>query len=491
MELTDVEPPKESYMKNTIQILLGFLIVILSFACNPQDSDDHSLGAIVPIANEDVSFSKQISSKSKNVIEFINTTNSKTPYAILWDFGNNVTSKDKIATASYPYAGKYIVTLSLYTADGSIATRTEEVIIESDDPTLLSSDTFIFLTGGTSKQNGTTWVIDQYNNFTTEVKEKTGLAISGHMGLGPIDGYSQEWWGASPNAKSDWSLYSSKFTFIQNGLKLNISNQGVGYGRAATYTKGGYTLIEQKGDDAILKYKGGSYTFDITEGGKYPILKLSGDAFLGYYCGTQEYEIIYQTSDVMALRQANTIEGQDWILVYCREELNVGKRPATKELKEDFESTQLAINFEPSNLGPRTGVVDNYLAYDNLNTSLKAFAYEKVNSQGVISYTATDYTFDLKNQNQIKLQVLIPQATITSGSEAKITVKLQDSTGVASEAVREVTLNNTDLDKWSEIEFDFSAWSTNQSYDKLIILCGGNNNSKGMFYLDNFQFINN
>lgn len=480
-------------MKNIIKSLLFVLVSFSFFACDPQDNDDHNLGEIIPITDDQVSYTKVVSDKSPNVFTFTNTTESKTPYSILWDFGNNSTSKNKSATASYSYAGEYTVTLTIYTADGGTAQKSEVLVIKEDDPSLLASKAFVDLTGGMEKPEGTTWVIDQFNNYTAEVAGATGFGITGHMGLGPLNSYGQEWWGAAANAKSGWSLYSSKFTFIQDGLKLNIANEGVGYGRFATYKQGGYTLIEQQAEDAVFKYDGGDYTFAIEESGEYPVLTLSGNAFLGYYCGTQDYEIIYQTGDVLALRTANPTEGQDWVLVYCREELNIGKRPAAKALSEDFEGQKLSVAFSPTDLGERTGVANNYLAYDALNSSQKAFAYEKAEKKvGSLSYVTPDYTFDLKKQNKVRMQVLIPAATINAGLEAKVVVKLQDSMTsdpTATEAKKEMTLSTGELDKWVAVEFDFSDSAAVESFDKIVIQFGGEGDQKGIFYFDNFQLI--
>ena len=42
---------------------------------------------------------------------------------------------------------------------------------------------------------------------------------------------------------------------------------------------------------------------------------------MGYYAGSQVYDIVYQTEEVMALRVNNTVESQDWVFVYILEEL--------------------------------------------------------------------------------------------------------------------------------------------------------------------------
>jgi len=89
---------------------------------------------------------------------------------------------------------------------------------------------------------------------------------------------------------------------------------------------GGFTVHAVEGDDAYFTYSGGEYTFSIDEAGEFPVLTISGNGYMGYYAGSQDYEVIYLTDRVMALRVNNTIEGQDWVFVYCLEALNVEAR---------------------------------------------------------------------------------------------------------------------------------------------------------------------
>ena len=101
---------------------------------------------------------------------------------------------------------------------------------------------------------------------------------------------------------------------------------------------------------------------------------------MGYYCGNQTYEIIYQTEEVMALRVENTVEGQDWVFIYCLEELNVEppevvKVPKAVPLAEDFEGDTF-LNFVQEDMGAVSGVVDNPLPLP-INTSDKVYRYWK------------------------------------------------------------------------------------------------------------------
>jgi len=128
-------------------------------------------------------------------------------------------------------------------------------------------------------------------------------------------------------------------------------------------------------------YSGGNYNFSLNESGQYPTITLTGNAFMGYYCGSQTYEIIYQTDKVMALRVDNTAEGQDWVFVYCLQELNVAAPPVVKEpkavpLAEDFETGTSKINFVGEDMGNKSGIFDNPSPVP-INESNKVYRYQK------------------------------------------------------------------------------------------------------------------
>lgn len=485
-------------MKNIINsFLIALLLMLAVTSCEPDDKSDLGLGRI-PTA-EDADFSMTPSVETPNVISFTNTS-SRVGNSV-WDFGNGQAGKGNVGKASYPYKGEYTVSMTLYTTGGAV-TISKTVIIENDDLSLLDTPTYRKLTGGLDNTKGKVWVFDQYNNFTKEVAKETGKDIKGHMGLSPLGGYSQEWWGAEANAKSDWSLYSNKFTFKQDGLVLNIANDGVGYGRNATSSKGNYpNTVSLGGDDVKYDFSGGDFTFYINEGGQYPALVLSGNANLGYYCGTQEYEIIYQTEEVMALRVANTTESQDWVFIYCLEELNV--EPLKPELPvksvtltEDFESEKPIVAFVGEDMGASFS-----LHYDNparvpINESVKVCSYHKTAAlYSNLSYTADDLKFDLSTNNKVRMKVFIPHFNVYEAEklQPKVAVKLQDSSLGGNAWTTQVEIAKEDLvqGKWVELEFDFSSAKDRVDFNKIVIQFGGEgHDASGIFFFDDFTFSN-
>lgn len=497
-------------MKKIIKHGMGLLLSLLLFAaCSPQEENNYSLDVPNMVTAEQITFTQTPSSASKNVITFTNTTELSGLYLEEWDLGNGSTVKGKMVEGAYPYAGDYNVKLTIHTAIGSV-TKSVVVHIADNDFSLINTPVYVNLTGGADDADGKTWVFDQYNNFTAEVKAATGSDIRGHIGLGPQGARNQEWWGAGAEEKASWKMYSFRFTFIQNGTQLKIHTSGEGYGRkASSASVGGFSVTGESGDDVFFPYGGGNYNFSINDAGTYPTITLSGNAFMGYYCGSQEYELIYQTDKVMALRVNNTVEKQDWVFIYCLQELNVAppavvKNPKAIPLFEDFESKTPSVVFVAEDMGPRYSTSYNNPAPVPLNESATVCLYQKTSAfYSNISHTAADYKFDLTTQNKIRVKVFIPSYNdyVTEHAIAgewisnkkllpQLAVKLQNSDHSSPwETQTEIVKANLEKDKWLELEFDFSAVSDRTDYDKIIIQFGAEGHAgPGIFFLDDFSF---
>jgi hypothetical protein len=513
-------------MKNIIKKQSWILLLLLLVAaCSPQELDDYSLGKVASITDEQVTFTQTVSPTSDNMITFTSTTQlpGNGVYTLRWDLGNGASGNRETAVGLYPFAGDYTVTLSIHSADGVIARKSVALSFADNDFSLVDTPAYRNLTGGAENAEGKTWVFDQYNNFAAEVAEAlkplkdkypadekaAAYDIKGHMGLGPQGSRGQNWWGAGANEKSHWEMYSSKFTFIQEGVQLKIEKEGNnGYGRkASSASVGGFTVTNTDVDDVTFNYSGGDYTFSIDESGEFPVLTLTGNAFMGYYAGSQDYEIIYQTDKVMALRVNNTVEGQDWVFVYCIEELNVEAPAPPKELKaiplsEDFEGDKI-LTFAQEDMGDVSRVVDNPLPLP-INTSDKVFRYWKSTAfYSNLSFTAPDYKFDLTTQNKIRVKVYIPSYndyTTENNVDGEwisnrkllpqLAIKLQNSEhGSPWETQTEIVKADLEKDKWLELEFDFSGVANRTDYDRIVIQFGAEGHAgPGFFFLDDFKF---
>jgi|GEM_PF-2418249 len=336
--------------KITKFIFMAFAAALALTACSP---DNNFLLGESTITADQVSFTYAKSGTSDNVIIFTNTSAINIPTLSAWNLGNGVTSKDKSPRGVYPQAGDYKVTLTVTSADGTTISTSQTIHIAKDDPTLFDTPVYRNLTGGPENASGKTWVLDQWNLFSAEVKSKTGININGHLGSGPLTSAGPDWWNAGPNEKSGWKIYAFKLTFsMSKGLNLNIVSGGEGYA-PVSFDGNPFTSSSKDQYDMKFVYNGGDYTFSLNDAGTYPVLTLSGSAFMAYYPGTQNYEILYLTDKVMALRA----RGADTrTYVFIRGDLN--KEP------ESINDNQVTFTMTP---GSNAFTYDYSVKVDNPN----------------------------------------------------------------------------------------------------------------------------
>lgn len=477
------------------------LLALMIGACTPQELDDHGLSSPAPITDEQVSFTRTVSPTSDNMITFTSTTPlpEGEVYTIRWDLGNGASGNRATVVGLYPFSGDYTVTLSIYSAHGLVARRSEALSFPDDDFSLIDTPAYRSLTGGAENDEGKTWVFDQYNN--------------GHFGVGEYATMSTpEWWSAGAGAKEGSSLYTQKFTFIQSGTKVIWENNGYIYTNEAGKNGLGNPagVISDPGGvgDFDVPYvpNAEGYTFILDE--ENMTLTLSDGAFFGHYTGSSEYDILTLTETEMYIKVASTVEsGNGWWYRLIPIELNVEAPAPPKELKavplaEGFEKEEF-LNFVQEDMGSVSRVVDNPLPLP-INTSDKVFRYWK--STGFysnLSFTAEDYKFDLTTQNKIRMKVYIPSYNnyTTENDVAgewiankkllpQLAVKLQDSEHPEPWLGQtEIIHADLEMNKWLELEFDFSDVSNREDYDRIVIQFGAEGHAgSGFFFFDDFEF---
>lgn len=477
-------------------LLYGFFALSLAIvglsSCDPVDSDDHSLGA-KPQENQ-LAFSATPTTGKSNIIELKNESTVKG--VVMWDLGNGGTAKGESVKAQYPFKGEYTVAMTLYTTGGS-ATITKVVSIANDDMSLLDTPMYNALTGGSANLEGKTWVFDQYH--------------AGHFGVGPGKGNPEynggpSWWSCPANGKLESSLYTQEFTFVQVGVKMIWKNNGKIYtNEAGKNALGGAATVPGAGDFDVEYTPKESYTYTLDETNK--TLTLSDGAFMGHYAGTSTYTIVSLTEDELYLEAVSTVEsGNGWWYRFIPKEKNVKPVVPVKavKLKEDFENEKLAVEFVRENMGMLDFIYSNPAPVP-VNTSKTVYLYEKSNDfYSNISFTATDYKFDLTKVNKIRMKVYIPSyndyTTVAEVAgdwiainqlQKQVAVKLQNSEagGNAWESQTEIVKKDLPTDKWVELEFDFSGVKERQDYDKIVIQFGAEGHAApGIFFFDDFSF---
>lgn len=480
-------------MKNIIKSgLLAVMTLFIITSCDPQENDDHALGA-APQESQ-LAFTATPSSGQPNSIQLKNE--SSVAGVAIWDMGNGTTSKGQEVKAEYPFAGTYTITMSLYTTGGS-ASISQAITVNQDDMSLLDTPMYNALTGGASNLSGKTWVFDQYRD--------------GHFGVGPADATSPDWWSCPAEGKNGSSLYTQEFTFTQVGVKLEWKNNGYVYSNEPGKDALGGEFVSDPGGagDFDVKYEPkAAYTFSLNETDK--TITLNDGAFFGFYTGSSTYEILLLTEDELYVKNKSAVEsGNGWWFRFIPKEKN--QKPSVEipvkavPLADDFESETASVVFDNEDIGD---LFSQY--YQNplplpVNTSKRVCLYEKSDAfYSNIFFTADGYKFDLKEVNKVRLKVMIPSGNDYDTEYAvagdwisnkklkpQLAVKLQDSSkgNNAWETQIEIVKENLEMNKWLELEFDFSGASDRIDFDKIVIQFGAEGHAgPGIFYFDDFSF---
>ena len=474
-------------MKKLIYNILWILsIQVLLVACK----EDEAELASVP-TEADAAFTFTPTNENDNIINF---TASSSAFLKKWDFGNGATAQGDNVKGTFPVKGTYNVTLTVYTAGGSIS-QTQTVTIAETDPTLLNIPVYNFLTGGKDAPEGKTWVVDKNTK--------------GHLGVGPSAGTWPEWYSAAPGDKEGKNLYDDEFTFTLAGFSYQQETNGTVYVNGAFGNTFAGAVKENGGDDYLAPFNGpDGMTWSLTEvsANKWQ-LTINGGGFMGYYSGAATYEILALGENELYVRSIQgNVPANAWYQRFVPKGYEVPNEPPPYKIDNIFQNFDGQGNFTFVNDGQGTIV-----AYDNpapvpINQSAKVGKYTKPNGQPAeyanVQIPLT-YKMDIRARHVFKLKVFIPSYNdyTTTGGESwqsyntlqkQVSVKLQNSElgGNAYTTQAEVIQKNLQTDKWLELTFDFSAYADRTDFDKVVVQIGGEAIfTGGIFFLDDFELL--
>jgi PKD repeat protein len=275
-------------MKNALFL---FLTIVAIASCRRPDPQ---MGP--PPSDEDATFSFAPSDTNANVIVFTSTN----PNILCnWDFGNGIKKQGNIVSSSYPYAGDYTVTLTVFN-DGGSKSSVQQITIDQDDLTLLNNPIYNKLTGGADGPGFKVWKVD------SAAAQHLGVGPDPESALGPVP----EWWAANPNEKPGCGLYDDEYVFYLNGFKLDMVTNGDVYihnSLAAAFPGSFQNLFDYTApyDNQIQE------SWLLTEE-EFPVLTISNNAFLGFYTGVKDYRIIDLTDSTMTLQYGHHEGGLLW-----------------------------------------------------------------------------------------------------------------------------------------------------------------------------------
>lgn len=265
-------------MKKILFVIAGFWLLII--ACTKKD------GVLeAPIPKQNVNIIVQ-ATDTPNVYRFINAQIGKTATAN-WDLGNSVSATGDTVYGRYPFAGTYLVTLTVF---NGVTAVVDSVKVNFQKDNVGLDSVYTCLTGGLDSINGKTWVLD-----TTRKNADGSLAV-------PV--YILNTGSNTPKDYSGTGLYNSSWTFWLQGNKCLYDNKGYSLCHSSRLAEintlyGKFTQTGTVGGDPYGTYVPNNtpqtWTMTIRNGVHY--LQMQGGAFVLFYRGCAE-GIEYQISSI-------------------------------------------------------------------------------------------------------------------------------------------------------------------------------------------------
>ena len=476
--------------KNPTNQFTVFLVLMVGFFMS--SCTDSTTGGELGSAptSEDVTFTSEPDSENPNIIHFTNTSDS---FQAIWDLGNGTTARGDSATAEYPLKGEYTVSLTILTSSGK-AMNTQNITIEETNELMLDDPNLNMLTGGADNTDGKTWVMDSTQ--------------AGHFGVGPPDGNTPEYYSAAPLGKSGTGLYDDKYTFTLDGFSFDMETNGYVFIND-THPDAFSNAVSAPGGDLMAPWNAPdnqSFSLGENEDGALT-LSVSDPTFIGFYNGSRTYEVIELSENSMILKVIDPVENLAWYHTLIPE----GYTHPPEILP--YKSEELEDNFdEEGNVNWATDQITNFNeSYDDpaplvVDTTNKVAKYAKGEGQFENVYIDLGYELDLNERSIIKLRAYLPSyndyETVDPNAQPwapgnllqQIEVKLHNvagETGLGGNSwqTQETVIKQvSETDTWVDLEFDFSAVSDREDFDRIIIQIGGEGHGRtGTFFIDDFN----
>lgn len=445
-----------------------------------------------------------------------NDSENATEYA--WDFGdgNTGTQSDTLFSYTYASAGTYTITLTVKNGDQS-ATSNKDVVI--------SGQTFRqFLAGNDAA--GKVWQLeytagmvmlnpDNYNDWWYSWTKNHGFPVDQrntvrhHEYIFKPDGSFEfrthgytirpgtaTFFGDAPDPKGwpddvSWISGSGKdCSTWGNNANLTFTTDATAtyysdckFGRILIKGKGGHIGPMDAGTETVVDEPASETFYEVNyyaDGGDQPDTLIlftpwgGNENGIGAERGPQIGRIT-----LVSYKSADQIPPDEVEVV-------VQKQVKAENISDDFDHDAVNITWVEDN---SPALFDENFANPfpgGIDTSAVVAKYVR----GTMDYANVQFELpfrmDLTTRNVFKMKVYVDSAATVK----TVSVKLQDTQMGANawQTQTERKIENLTAGEWLDLTFDFSAVSTNDKYDKIVVQFGDEGTAKGdgTFYFDDF-----
>jgi len=197
---------------------------------------------------------------------------------------------------------KYAITVVAYGPGGVSSSKTIEVEVLSIYAP--PADLLTMLTSDSSR----TWRIKS--------------EATGHLGVGPADSLTPDWWAAVPDDKEDWGAYDDRFIFNVDGTFKHITN-GDTFGKLTAMAAdlgGDQGLVGDSNDEAVYALDNYEENWSLSAPNGQETISFSNIGYHGFYVGgDHKYVILSRSENEMSLRTVGA-DGNGWFVILTADE---------------------------------------------------------------------------------------------------------------------------------------------------------------------------
>lgn len=275
-----------------------YLILLLSLILISCQEDDQQFGEVIVPTNLTIS-AEIVGADDENpggdgsgVVNFVASAENAITYKFV--FGDNTEAQDSdgIIEKTYNLNGlnDYTVTFIAFGTGGVSSSITTTISVRSD---FEDNDTRDFLTGGDG--NSKTWYV--------------AFAESAHLGVGPVDSTTPDFFAASPNLLAacfyddviTMSLDGNDISFVHENQGVSFFNQEfVGVGGGAPNGEDQCLPFDTSGEKSVSLSAASSIVPENQTTGT--AITISNGGFMNYFINTSTYEVITINENSMSLR---------------------------------------------------------------------------------------------------------------------------------------------------------------------------------------------